>query len=107
VASLNAYQIKFWRFRGNRTPHPFIDLDMKYVDAEKLLEKLEKLSNGRERPEFELIEERAYIRGIEEVKELIDSFQQEQKDVKLEDALNSLDDAYFDLVLLLKELHII
>lgn len=56
---------------------------MKYIDADKLIANLERQNVDK--------------KVIEPLIRIIDSLQQEQQDVKLEDALNSLDDAYFDL----------
>lgn len=65
----------------------------KYIDAEKLKAEIERLRKGHTTREYR--DEAALV--LDDLEDYIDSLQQEQQWVDLEEALNSLDDAYFDL----------
>lgn len=88
MASLNAYQIRFWRFRENLTPHPFIDLDMKYIDAD-LLRKVMKEHTLFYAGQANLLDDTNALDGYDEVLAIIDSLQQEQQEVDLEKELDT------------------
>lgn len=64
-----------------------------YIDTDKLIAHIEKLfpNSSDER----IVEGFEY--ALDKVKAIIDSLQQEQPKVDLEEALNGLDNAYFDL----------
>ena len=106
MASLNAYQIRFWRFRENRTPHPFIDLDMKYIDAEKIRAEIERRHAYQKemysktkpdgRPNDGWAESLAIMGELEELRNFLDTLEEEPDKSLEEAARNNADSTVVD-----------